>query len=577
MESHTIQHKRQRSDDSSSDAKRRRHEKSELSRQRGLADLPEEVLLLVLDTILWALIRCYDLEIVLRYVAALYSLSLTNKMFNRLSTPYLSAFITNRNRRKLPQVLDAMIMDSKKAESIKFMSWALDVRRSSQAMCRRSPKAETMYLQKLGKLGIPELAGGLRQCFHGNSPEYHLATALVLAPNLQYLEAADVNYAQETVDDVTWRPTWLELLALKALSNPPGLAQHFQNLQHLQLSMEELSFKQIGPLLRLPALKILHFRGGRHDGRIEVHSWDEEVGKRCSTVDTLIFESCVVSSRIVAQILDAVQRLKILKLELHFWASAIMGFDDPAEQQHSWPILSGAISGHKESLERLYLIDGGTEPRSQLRDWTDGWSERMKCLQDLPNLRYLDTGFMPFPNEVIPLRPSLYQMLLPNLEHLVLKSEAALEYPPHALPKSLEELATDCRSRLPLLRDIVVWLSMQKTKRGLWENLSASMNFTACRKALASQDIHLTVLCYHDDDMGNNASDEERIKNSTWRLHPCIAEGASEQPLALGRGSWGCQLSRKIDGRAHVVFHGPCSAYHDPSGWSIIDNLPNAS
>lgn len=582
MESHTKQHKRQRSDDLSTGAKRKRHEKSELSGQRGLADLPEEVLLLVLDTILGTLIRCYDLEIVLRHVAALHSLSLTNKMFNRLATPYLAAFITNRNRRKLPQVLDTMIMDSKKAECIKHMSWALDVRRSSQAMCRRSPKAETMYLQKLGKLGIPELAGDLRQCFHGNSPEYHLATALVLAPNLEYLEAADVNYEQETVDDVTWRPTWLELLALKASSSPPGLAQHFQKLHHLQLSMEELSFEQIGPLLRLPALSILHFRGGQHGGQIEAQSWEEEVGKQCSPVETLIFESCVISSRIVAQILDAVQRLRVLKLEIHFWATGVAGFDDSAEQQHSWPILSGAISGHKSSLERLYLIDGGTDPRSMLGDWSVGY-ELMECLQDLPNLRYLDTGFMPSHVQSMPRRPALHQMLLSKLEHLVLRSEAALTYSPYSFPASLDELATDCRSRLPLLRDVVVWLSIKKNNRAPWTNLSAFVDFSACRESFASQSIYLAILCYHDDDPASMSSDVERRRNAKWRLHPSTADGVLEEHQTLGGGSWGCQLSKKIDdqasndGRPHVVFHGPCSAYHDPSGWSIIDNLPNAS
>jgi hypothetical protein len=582
MDTHTNQHKRQRSGDSSTDAKRVKHDGGV---RNGLADLPEEVLLLILDTILGALLRCHDLEVVLRHVAALHSLGLTNRKFNRLTTPYLCAFITNRNRRRLPQALDTMIMDLNKAESIKYISWVLDVRRSSQAMCRRSPKAETMYLQKLGKLGIPELAGDLRQCFHGNSPEYHLATALVLAPNLEYLEAADVNYEQETVDDTTWRPTWLELLALKALSSPPGLARHFQNLHHLQLSMAELSFEQIGPLLRLPALKTLHLSGGQHDGQIEAQLWDEEVGHRCSTVETLIFESCVVSSQIVAQMLHAVQHLKVLKLEINYWTSSLLGDENPDGQQHSWAKLSEAISEHKESLERLYLVDGGTDPRSQLEDWSLGY-ELMECLQDLPNLRYLDTGFMPFPTESMPRRASLHQMLLPSLEHLILKSEAALTYSPDAFPKSLEDLATDCRSRLPLLRDIVVWLSMKRRpmeKRGIWTNFSARTNFSACRKTFAGQGVHLVVLCYDDGDSEYESSDEELRRNSTWRLHPSLAEGALGEPLTLGGGSWGCQLARETDdrasddGRAHVVFHGPCSAYHDPSGWSIIDNLQKAS
>lgn len=576
MDSHVGQHKRQRSDDLSTDAKRKRHE---ISRSLGLADLPEEVLLLMLDTILGAMIRCRDLQTVLRKVAALHSLSLTNRMLNRLATPYLCAFITNRNRRKLPQALDTMIMDPRKAERIRHISWALDVRRSSQAMCRRSPKAETMYLQKLGRLGIPELAGDLRQCFHGNSPEYHLATTLVLAPNLEYLEAADVNYEQETVEDITWRPTWLELLALKALSKPPGLARHFQNLRHLQLSMNELSFEQIAPLLSLPALRTLHFRGGEHNGQIEEHVWSKEVGKRCSAVETLIFELCWVSSQIVAQILDAIQCLKTLKLELNYWTSSAENDNESSEQQHSWPKLSEAVSAHKESLERLYLVDGGTDPRN---DFGDGdveglvenkrplYYEHMKCLQDLPKLRYLDTGFMAFPFDYSPKRASLDHMVLPSLEHLILRAEGTLTFAMDAFQISLQDLAADCRSRLPSLKDILVWLP---------ENYDTTfMDFSVCQKALASEDIHLVILCYDDDKTRYTSSNKELGRESGWRLHPSTAEGTSKEPSMLNRGSWGCRLVKDANDRAfedpgvQAVFHGPCSTYHDPYGWSIIDN-----
>lgn len=581
MDTHSNQHKRQKSDDSGRDAKRLKHDGSVRS---GLADLPEEVLLLILDTILGALVRCRGLEIVMRHVAALHSLSLTNKKFNRLTTPYLCAFITNRNRRKLPQALDAMILDPKKAESTKYMSWALDVRRSSQALCRRSPRAETLYLQKLGKLGIPELAGDLRQCFHGNSPEYHLATALVLTPNLEYLEAADVNYEQETVDDVTWRPTWLELLALKALSSPPGLARHFQNLRHLQLSMSELSFEQIQPLLRLPALKILHLSGGQHNGRIEAQSWNHEIQKRCSTVETLIFESCFVSSQIVAQVLDVIQCLKVLKLEINYWTSSAEDEDEPGGQQHSWSELSRAISKHKESLERLYLIDGGTDPYGELNgSGTRNLSadeqhldfEYMDCLQDLPKLQYLDTGFRAFPVGYRPEKAMLDHMLLPNLKHLVLKAEENLMFPMDAFKISLKDLATECRSRLPFLRDIVIWLP--KKSRAI------CMDFSACLKDFSSQDIHLAILHYADGNAGNETYVYGKGRTLGWRLYSSIADEVPEESSMPSGGSWICQLVMKTDhsadnnGRGHIIFHGPCSAYHDPNGWSIIDNPQSTS
>jgi hypothetical protein len=563
MDSGTSHHKRQRSDDSSTAVKRTRHDQNELQPPNGLAHLPEEVLLLILDTILGALIRCHDLEIVLRHVAALHSLSLTNKKFNRLATPYLCTFITNRNRRKLPQVLDVMILDPKKAERIKHISWVLDVRRSSQAMCRRSPKAETTFLQKLGRLGIPELAGDLRQCFHGNSPEYHLATALVLAPNLEYLEAADVNYEQETFDDATWRPTWLELLALKALSRPLGLAQHFQALHHLQLGMGELSFEQIGPLLRLPALRTLHLVGGRHSGRIASQPWDEAVGKRCSTLETLIFERCSVSSQIVAQVLDAIKCLKILKLEINYWSSGFESDDDDSSgQQHSWPKLSEAISEHKESLERLYLIDGGSDPWEEYdrrRDPNPLGQEYMECLRNLPNLRYLDTGFMPFPSELTPPRASLQHMLLPSLEHLVLKAEETLEHATDAFRNCLQDLATNCRSRLPLLRDIMIWLPKISH--------AARMNLSACQVEFARQGIDLVILCY--DDGADYDSSDCGTRDPIWRLHP----STTESDLGQLRSTVGYRVS--TDGRARVVLHGPCNAYHDPYGWSIIDDLQN--
>ncbi|KAF1927674.1 uncharacterized protein M421DRAFT_393250 [Didymella exigua CBS 183.55] len=554
MDLRAINHKRQRSDDSSTIATRKRRDETGLLPPSGLAHLPEEVLLLILDTILGALVRCHALADVLQHVAALHNLCLTNKKFSRLATPYLCTFISNRNRRKLPQTIDAMILDSKKAESIKHISWALQVKRSSQVMLRRSPKAETMFLQKLGRLGIPELAGGLRACFRGDSAEYHLATALVLAPNLEYLEAADVNYEQETVDGIIWRPIWLELLAMKALLRPTGLSQHFQRLHHLYLGMGELRFEQIGPLLRLPALRTLHLVGEQHNGRIAAQPWNKEVSDRCSTIETLIFECCEVSSQIVAQILDAIKHLKVLKLELNYWSPSSEDDGDFIGQQLSWPTLSRAISAHKESLERLYLVDGGSNPWEAHTDWADTEflvQEHLECLRDLPNLRYLDTSLMPFPkNEWV----SFHHMFLPRLEHLVINVEDIQSSVMNA--SSLQDLAANCRSRLPLLQDVLVLLPQKRHP--------TILDFSACKTAFESQGVYIVILISNNDE-------EEPI----WKLHPSTVEQNSK----LGSDSWGCRLKEMVgpmyssDRRARAVFHGPHSAYHDPNGWSIIDDL----
>lgn len=568
MESRASDHKRRRSEDHSPVIKRKKHGEPGLRSPNGLAHLPEEVLLLILDTILGALIRCQILADVLQHVAALHSLCLTNKTFNRLATPYLCTFVSNRNRRKLPQTLDAMILDSKKAASVKYMSWALDVKRSTQAMCRRSPKAESMFLQKLGRLGIPELAGDLRQCFHGNSPEYHLATALVLAPNLEYLEAADVNYEQETLDDVVWRPTWLELLALKALSNPPGLAQHFQKLHHLYLGMGELKFEQIGPLLRLPGLRTLHLVGDQHNGGIPAQPWNEELSQRCSAIETLIFEHCSVSSKIVAQVLDVIKHLTVFKLETSHWSSSGDDEDGPGEQQFSWPILSRAISEHKESLERLYLIHESTDSLEVDRD--EGVSnplehEHLECLRDLPNLRYLDTGLTSFPGNVW---TSFYHTFLPKLEHLVIKVEENRRYTMDAYQSSLQDLAQNCRSRLPLLQDIVVWLPKKSH--------TLNLNFSACKTAFESQGVGMTFLyCDFDAESDLNVNYNPHVKSPTWRLPPSTVDEVS----LSGSESWGCRLIKTVrnlnstDGRVPVVLHGPSNTYHHPYGWSIIDDL----
>lgn len=559
MDLSTSQHKRQISDDSGTVAKRKKYAEPE-SRPNGLAYLPEEVLLLILEVLSDSLVRCNALGDVLQHVKTLHNLCLTNRKFNRLATPYLCTFVNNRNRRKVPQALDAMILDSQKAASIKYMSWALDVKRSPQAICRRSPKAETVFLKQLGRLGIPELAGDLRYCFHGNAPEYHLATALVLAPNLEYLEAADVNYEQETLDDTIWRPVWLELLTMKALSSPPGLAQHFRHLHHLRLGMGELRFEQIGSLLRLPALRTLHLVGGQHNGRISTHPWDEEVAKRCSTVETLIFEYCSVSSEIVAQVLDAIGHLKVLKLELNSWSSG--GVEDEHDSdapQLSWSTLSTAIAEHKGSLERLYIIEGETISWSTTETGRGLNATEQDCigsLRDMYKLCYLDTGLRPFQTSSTSQlfgSASFHESLPSSLEHLVIKVEEDLDQFEEHFQRNLRDLAADCKSRLPSLQDVVVWLP----KSG--KELHA-LDFSACKAVFESQDVGFIVMVYHQ---------------KSWQLH----QSTITEPSPLGSGSWGCQLHNTIcdppsqDGRARVIFHGPCSVYHHPYGWSIIDNL----
>ena len=169
----------------------------------------------------------------------------------------------------------------------------------------------------------------------------------------------------------------------------------------------------------------------------------------------------------------------------------------------------------------------------------------------------------------------LDHMLLPSLKHLVLKAEYNLMFPADAFEISLQDLATDCRSRLLLFRDIVVWLPKK--------SCVTCMDFSACQRAFSNQDIHLVILHRYDSNTENEPSGGDQGRISGWRLHPSTADGASEESSMPSGGSWDCQLVMKTDcstdndGRGHIVFHGPCSAYHDPYGWSIIDNPQSTS
>lgn len=550
------------------DLKRSKRDRAK-SRRSHIDHLPEELMVLILDCLDEGLLRSrVDQPDRMRHVKAFHSLCLTCRRLNRLAKPYLYTTIINEPVYDASGYLtslvshapiDRLVLDDKVADGIKRISWVRSTFEPSTYYENALSAVKLKFFQKLGKLGIPELAGELRKSFYGDGTKDHLAALLVLARNLQYLEVCTVYTAYGHGTDLTW----LDLLQLSTYAS--GLISHFQHLHHVRLGMSGLKITQIGPLLRLLSLRTLSIQNADQYENEPSIDLDQIFGKQCSAIETLIMEESRIESDIVAGILAAIQRLKVLKLEFSSLSRTLSDewlFDPvPEIPPDSWTTLSEALLAHKDSLEQLYIINRHWDAHKDHIDDPDSLRGR-GCfigMSNLHNLRYLDTGFSPFcdPSESNLSEAVDFSDILPaSLEHLVISVEGfpePLDLKESSIQKTLLELARVCRSKARSLKGIVIWLPHDQDEL-------CALDFEACKAAFERLNIALIIMCCYDYE---------------WQIYPFDKGIVSERSSGFTARAIDRPQSDYVrlgDWRPPYKFQGACEAYHHPYEWSIIDS-----
>jgi hypothetical protein len=472
---------------------------------------------------------------------------------NRLAKPYLHATIINFSLCNEYVVIDRLVLDPNMSDGIKRICWTMP---TSQLKHRYGDAMKTMDLkfsQRYGRLGISdELASELRLGFYGTEFADRLAVILVLTRNVEYLQVS-TPYS-DYGSDVS---TWLKLLSLSTSSNASGLSEYFRHLHHVRVDMKRHYLEEIGPLLRLQSLRVLHIENAMQSGYEKpFRFWDQTVvGKQCSAIETLLFETSHINSDAIVYILGAIRNLKVLKLDLSLISRCQSELCALREcRTPFWTTLRQALAAHKDSLERLYIIN-----RSSLygvnNDTHHEDENFLSGLHDLRHLRYLDIGLTPFRKS----SASDYfrgidfpDMLSASLEQLVIAVEDVKELLyDDSLRTILLDLATVCEMRTPLLKGIVVWLPQQQ------EELF-TLGLAACKAAFQRIGVELIVMCRYE---------------GVWQLHPSIT--AASPPHDGDKPAYKFVQTQHsgIFQRPPYRFQGACSAYHHPYGWSIVDTF----
>jgi hypothetical protein len=518
-----------------------------------LDDLPEELVVLILDRLDGGLIRCQSSNDRWRYYEAFKSLCLTSRKFNRLAKPYLHATIINFSLCNEYAAIDRLVLNPNMSDGIKRICWTMPTYRPGHRYGDAMKSIELKFSQRHGRLGIPGwLAASLRLGFYGTEFADRLTVILVLTRNVEYLQVRTPypNYGSEV-------STWLKLLSLSTSSSASGLCEHFRHLHHVRLDMERYNPEQIGPLLRLQSLRILHIENAMQNGyEIPFRFWDQTVvGKQCSALENLLFENSRINSDAIVYILGAIRNLKALKLGLGLISQCQSELCALGECRTPFrTTLRQALAAHKDSLERLYIINRPS--LDEVDNDTHHEDENfLSGLHDLRHLRYLDIGITPFRKNAA----SDYfrgidfsEMLSASLEQLVIAVENVKELLyDDSLRTILLDLATVCELRTPLLKGIVVWLPQQQ------EELF-TLDLAACKAAFQQLGVELNVMCRYE---------------GVWQLHPSITEASplhdSDKPVYRHVHA---QVSLGFR-RPPYKFQGACSAYHHPYAWSIVDNL----
>ena len=515
--------------------------------------LPEELVVLILDCLDGGLIRSQSFHDRWCHYQAFNSLCLTSRKFNRLAKPYLHATIINLSFCNEYALIDRLVLDPNMSDSIKRICWTMPTSRPEHRYGDAMKSMELMFSERHGRLGIPgRLAGYLRQGFYGTQFADRLAVILVLTRNVEYLQVSTPHSDYES--EVS---TWLELLSLSTSSSASGLSEQFRHLHHVRLDMKRYYLQHIGPLLRLQSLRTLHIDNAmQYEDELPFRFWDQTViGKQYSAVENVLFENSCINSDAIVYILGAIRNLKVLKLDFRLISRCQSELCALGEcRTPFWTTLRQALAAHKDSLERLYIINRPSLDE-ELKDRHHEAEDFLSGLHDLRHLRYLDTGLTPFrkfsANDSFK-GIEFSDMLSASLEQLVIAVENVKELLYEGTLRTiLLDLATVCELRTPLLKGIVVWLPQKR------EELF-TLDLVACKAAFQQIGVELIVMCRYA---------------GAWQLHPSITAASpprdGDNPVYKHihvQGSWSFR-------RPPCKFQGACSAYHHPYGWSIVDNL----
>ncbi|KAF2126806.1 hypothetical protein P153DRAFT_368853 [Dothidotthia symphoricarpi CBS 119687] len=422
-----------------------------------LNDLPEELILEVLDQVLW-----WEDGDAKAHYQTLHSLSLTNRKLYRLTKSYLYTIVDNVfvDSGKL---LRSAIQEPELAKRIKCVHW-LDDHQGSPYQWNPDNKYKLSQIERrelcklVDRLGIPEIQA-YRIGFKEQKMRDNLTSLLLVAPDIESIEVADTNMCCSP-SGYRLRPMWLKLLCDAGMSTIPGLSTHFQHLSTIRLQMGPIKLEHIGGMLRLPSLRALMLEDIFHPGEILPWRWDAEVAPRCSNLQVLYIENSYIDSLAVAQILHAIKALKLFCLDFDNWihSAANRFFGERPPLMH-YPTLAAALLAHKDSLEQLSLEDSS---EGELRAFFGDETGCLGSLRDMHKLKYVDMGLYPFRQNKTPhddnAAPARLAENLPrNIEHMDISIEEVLnDAEEKRWRRDLEDLARTCKTMVPLLREIRV-------------------------------------------------------------------------------------------------------------------------
>ncbi len=420
-----------------------------------LGDLPEELLLGILEQVGSRI----DEEYLPNTIRTFHSLSATSRKFHRLTEPYLYSTIKTDSFHYV-KLLQRLEDNPTLIRYIKQLVWDGEPRsRYSDWQGTVPCLYEAPRLAR--KFNIPSIQDYLA-CRPWGNPCDVLTLILLLTPRLKALEITDPGLKMNSWSERFLQPFWLKLEDTNRHFSP-NLYESFSSIRTIRFGDGATSLGWLINLLRLPALRILSFKGD-----FDVESDPFYIKRlaafppRSSLIEDLCIEDNRIHSKTVAMILRCIKSVKGFHLT---FIENRRGDVKYLQQERRrilaeygtptlhYPTLIRAIMMHAESLESLKIhSDSSLEPQLY---YTAGAG----CLhlRRLRNLQYLSTDVVTLYRDETtnPERKcALFNTLPPSIRQLDLDMYEPV-WPYFRDPKpALLSLAMSCSHKYPLLKEI---------------------------------------------------------------------------------------------------------------------------
>jgi hypothetical protein len=333
----------------------------------GLSALPDELLVNVLNNFLGPPSAKGDKH-------ELLSLCLTSRQFYILAKPYLYNGIDNHLWDE-GKILDTLTLNPQLASEIKHLSFhdhdlGLSQKRVEKLYIIISQTQRIMLCKKAEELGFVHLQT-FKIALDTPNQNFHLAALLLLASGIQSLDIY-VNYFRTYDRDSDGIPLiYFRILSEACFNKSPLVAQHFQHLHTIQIKINEVHNREIGPILGIKSLRTLSLKTDLHLYKEPIRHVDSR--PRSSPLEHLSIQGYRCNQIAAAEIIHEIKNLRSLKLR-----------STMTEDGEGSLTLMKAVLEHKDSLEKLSI--------DHYRVMRNPAYTPFPCLHDLRKTRDLAVG-----------------------------------------------------------------------------------------------------------------------------------------------------------------------------------------